>query len=110
MSVRKFAEPAHWIMNYSGFEYSDDGGQTWKDDPSALRPNTPDLDDEFQMIAYAPRDGFVYAFGAQRPLGRRSRRPSARTATARHLRRRVLDGTGWQRGSKALDRLAPHDG
>src|SRR5262249_31607327 len=48
MSVRQFTEPAHWITNYSGIAYSDDGGQTWMDVPSAHRPNTPALDDKFQ--------------------------------------------------------------
>jgi hypothetical protein len=61
MSVRKFTEPAHWITNYSGVAYSDDGGQTWTDAAGAHRPNTLAFDDKFQMIAYARRDGFVYA-------------------------------------------------
>ena len=63
MSVRHFGQPGQWTTNYSGIAYSDDDGQTWVDAPSARQPNTPSFDDKFQMIAYARRDGFVYAFG-----------------------------------------------
>jgi hypothetical protein len=103
MSVRKFTEPAHWITNYSGVAYSDDGGQTWKDAPSALRPNTPALDDKFQMIAYARRDGFVYAFGT--PNGRFGDAHVARVPEQRLLDTSAYEywtGTGWQRGSSAI--------
>ena len=68
MSIRSFTQPGHWLTNHSGIAYSDDGGQTWKDAPSARRPNTAGFDDQFQMIAFARRDGFVYAFGT--PNGR----------------------------------------
>src|SRR5437764_5201407 len=68
MSIRKFTEPGQWITNYSGVAYSDDGGQNWTDAPSARRPNSAGLDNTFQMIAYARRDGYVYAFGT--PNGR----------------------------------------
>ena len=103
MSVRKFTEPAHWITNYGGVAYSDDGGQTWKDAPGVRRPNTPDLNDKFQMIAYARRDGFVYAFGT--PNGRFGDAHVARVPEHRLLEMSAYEywtGTGWQPGSSAI--------
>lgn len=103
MSVRKFTEPAHWITNYSGIAYSDDGGQTWKDDPGTHRPNTVGLDDKFQMIAYARRDGFVYAFGT--PNGRFGDAHVARVPEQRLLDTSAYEywtGSGWQPGSSAI--------
>lgn len=103
MSVRKFTQPAHWITNYSGVAYSDDGGQTWKDAPTALRLNTPTLDDKFQMIAYACRDGFVYAFGT--PNGRFGDAYVARVPEQQLLNTSAYEywtGTGWQRGTSAI--------
>jgi Domain of unknown function (DUF4185) len=103
MSVRKFTQPAHWITNYSGVAYSDDGGQTWKDAPTALRLNTPALDDKFQMIAYAHRDGFVYAFGT--PNGRFGDGYVARVPEQQLLNTSAYEywsGKSWQRGSSAI--------
>jgi hypothetical protein len=103
MSVRKFTEPAHWITNYGGVAYSDDGGQTWQDAPGARRSNTPALDDKFQMIAYARRDGFVYAFGT--PNGRFGDAHVARVPEQRLLDTSAYEywtGTGWQQGSSAI--------
>jgi hypothetical protein len=103
MSVRKFTEPAHWITNYGGVAYSDDGGQTWQDAPGARRANTPALDDKFQMIAYARRDGFVYAFGT--PNGRFGDAHVARVPEQRLLDTSAYEywtGTGWQQGSSAI--------
>lgn len=68
MSVRHFGPHGRWTTNHSGVAYSDDDGQTWVTAPGARRPNTPAFDDPFQMIAYARRNGFVYAFGT--PNGR----------------------------------------
>jgi hypothetical protein len=68
MSVRHFGEAGRWTTNYNGIVYSDDDGQTWVEALAARRPNTTAYDDRFQMIAYARRDGFVYAFGT--PNGR----------------------------------------
>ena len=67
-SVRRFTTPGHWITNYSGIAYSDDGGENWHEASSARQLNTSDLDQKFQMIAFARRDGFVYVFGT--PNGR----------------------------------------
>src|SRR5262249_56503309 len=63
MTIREFTKPGHWITNYNGVAYSDDGGQTWTEVPSTQRMNTPALDDKFQMIAYSSGGGFVHAFG-----------------------------------------------
>lgn len=103
MSVRHFGQAGQWITNYGGIAYSDDGGQTWVEVPSACRPNTLGFDEKFQMIAYARRDGFVYAFGT--PNGR-----SGAAHIARAPEQRLLDtsayeywtGTAWQRGASAI--------
>ena len=68
MSVRHFGDPGQWITNYGGLAYSDDGGQSWVEVPSTRRSNTWASDDAFQMISFARREGFVYAFGT--PNGR----------------------------------------
>ncbi len=103
MSVRHFGDPGQWITNYGGVAYSDDGGQTWVDVPSAGQSNTPAFDEKFQMISYARRDGFVYAFGA--PNGR-----FGDAYVARVPEQRLLDlsdyeywtSTGWQPGASAI--------
>jgi Domain of unknown function (DUF4185) len=103
MSVRQFTEPGHWITNYSGIAYSDDDGQTWTDVPSTHRPNTPALDEKFQMIAYARRDGFIYAFGT--PNGRFGNAYLARVPEQRILNTFAYEywtGRTWQRGSSAI--------
>ena len=103
MSIRSFTQPGHWITNYSGIAYSDDGGQTWKDAPSAHRPNTPALDEKFQMIAYARRYGFVYAFGT--PNGRFGNAHVARVPEQRLLDKSAYEywnGKSWQRGGSAI--------
>jgi Domain of unknown function (DUF4185) len=103
MSVRNFTEPGHWITGYSGVAYSDDGGQTWQDVPATHRPNTPALDNTFQMIAYAQRDGYVYAFGT--PNGRFGAAHLARVPDDLLLDNSAYEywtGTGWQRGSSAI--------
>jgi D-arabinan endo alpha-(1,5)-arabinofuranosidase len=103
MSVRSFTQPGHWITNHSGIAYSDDGGQTWKDAPSTHRQNTPALDDKFQMIAYARRDGFVYAYGT--PNGRFGDAHVARVPEQHLLDTSAYEywtGTAWQRGGSAI--------
>jgi len=103
MSIRSFTKPGHWITNYGGIAYSDDGGQTWKDAPSAHRPNTPALDEKFQMTAYARRDGFVYAFGT--PNGRFGDAHVARVPEQRLLDKSAYEywnGKSWQRGGSAI--------
>jgi D-arabinan endo alpha-(1,5)-arabinofuranosidase len=103
MSIRSFTRPGHWITNYGGIAYSDDGGQTWKDAPSAHRPNTPALDEKFQMTAYARLDGFVYAFGT--PNGRFGDAHVARVREQQLLDKSAYEywnGKSWQRGGSAI--------
>jgi Domain of unknown function (DUF4185) len=103
MSVRQFTTPGRWITNHSGIAYSDDDGQTWKDVPSTYRPNPPGLDDKFQMIAYARRDGFVYAFGT--PNGRFGDAHVARVPERQLLDQSAYEywtGNDWQRGISAI--------
>ncbi|MGH3871820.1 MAG: DUF4185 domain-containing protein [Pseudonocardiaceae bacterium] len=103
MSVRKFTTPGKWITNYSAVAYSDNGGQTWKDAPGTHRPNTKALDDKFQMIAYARRDGFVYAFGT--PNGRFGAAYVARVPEQLLLDTPAYEywtGQDWQRGAGVL--------
>ncbi|MGH3920007.1 MAG: DUF4185 domain-containing protein [Pseudonocardiaceae bacterium] len=103
MSVREFNTPGRWITNYSGIAYSDDGGQTWTDSPHACRPNTPVFDDNFQMVAYAQREGFVYAFGT--PNGRFGDAHVARVPEQRLLDPSAYEywnGNAWQRGASAI--------
>jgi D-arabinan endo alpha-(1,5)-arabinofuranosidase len=103
MSIRSFTEPGHWITNYSGIAYSDDGGQTWKDASSAHRPNTRALDEKFQMPAYARQDGFVYVFGT--PNGRFGDAYIARVPEQHLLDKSAYEywtGTAWQRGGSVI--------
>jgi hypothetical protein len=103
MSIRSFTEPGHWITNYNGVAYSDDGGQTWKDAPSARRENTAALDGKFQMIAYARDDGFVYAFGT--PNGRFGAAHLARVPEHELLDNSAYEywtGKGWEHGSSEI--------
>jgi hypothetical protein len=103
MSVRHFGQPGRWITNYSGIAYSDDGGQNWVAAPATLRPNTPADDDKFQMIAFARRDGFVYAFGT--PNGRFGDAYVARVPEQQLLNPLAYQywtGTAWQLGGGAI--------
>ncbi len=103
MSVRHFGQPGRWTTNYGGVAYSDDGGQTWQDAPSARRLNSPGVDEKFQMIAYARRDGFVYAFGT--PNGRFGDAYVARVPEQRLLDTSAYEywtGNNWLRGTSLL--------
>jgi hypothetical protein len=103
MSIRSFTEPGQWLTNHSGIAYSDDGGQTWKDAGSARRENTAGFDDQFQMIAFAQRDGFVYAYGT--PNGRFGDAHVARVPAQQVLDKSAYEywtGKAWQRGSSAI--------
>jgi hypothetical protein len=103
MSVRSFTQPGRWITNYSGIAYSDDGGQTWTPAPSARRPNSPALDDKFQMIAFARKDGFVYVFGT--PNGRFGDAHLARVPEQRLLDKLAYEywtEQGWRRGESTI--------
>jgi hypothetical protein len=103
MSIRSFTKPGHWITNYSGVAYSDDGGQNWKDVPNTHRQNTAALDEKFQMIAYARADGFVYAFGT--PNGRFGAAHLARVPEHQVLDNSAYEywtGKGWARGNSEI--------
>ncbi len=103
MSVRQFGQPGQWITNYSGIAYSDDGGQTWTEDRSTCRPNAPGFGEKFQMISYARRDGFVYAFGT--PNGRFGDAHVARVPEQRLLDNSAYEywnGDVWQRGGSLI--------
>ena len=103
MSVRHFGEPGHWTTNYNDIAYSDDGGQSWVAAPTALRLNTPASDDKFQMIAFARRDGFVYAFGS--PNGRFGNAYVARVPEQQLLNTLAYEywtGTSWQLGGSVI--------
>ena len=103
MSIRKFTKPGHWITNYNGVAYSDDGGQTWTEVPSTHRPNTAALDDKFQMIAYTSGGDFVYAFGT--PNGRFGDAYLARVPKHYLLDNAAYEywtGKGWSRGNSAV--------
>jgi Domain of unknown function (DUF4185) len=103
MSIRKFTTPGHWITNYNGVAYSDDGGQNWTEVPSTHRPNTKALDDKFQMIAYTSDEGLVYAYGT--PNGRFGNAYLARVPEQQILDNSAYEywtGKGWERGSSAI--------
>jgi hypothetical protein len=103
MSVRHFGQPGHWVTNYSGIAYSDDGGQNWVADPATLRLNTPTSDDKFQMIAFAQRDGYVYAFGT--PNGRFGNAYVARVPEKQLLNPLAYQywtGAAWQPGASVI--------
>jgi hypothetical protein len=103
MSVRHFGRPGQWTTNYSGIAYSDDAGQSWVSAPQTYRPNTPASDEKFQMISYARRDGFVYAFGT--PNGRVGDAYLARVPEQRLLDSSAYEywtGTAWLPGASSI--------
>jgi hypothetical protein len=103
MSVRHFGQPGQWITNYGGIAYSDDDGQTWVPAPQTCRTNSPAFDEKFQMISFARRDGYVYAFGT--PNGRFGNAYLARIPEAQLLNLAAYQywtGKTWQPGLSAL--------
>ncbi|MGH3669463.1 MAG: DUF4185 domain-containing protein [Pseudonocardiaceae bacterium] len=103
MSIRSFTQPGHWITNYGAIAYSDDGGKTWKEVSSTRRENTKALDDTFQMIAFAQRDGYVYSYGT--PNGRFGNAHVARVPQRQLLDKSAYEywtGSGWQRGNSSI--------
>lgn len=103
MSVRHFGQAGHWVTNYSGIAYSDDGAQNWVADPATVRPNTVTSDDKFQMIAFARRDGYVYAFGT--PNGRFGNAYVARVPEQQLLNPLAYQywtGAAWQLGGSVI--------
>jgi hypothetical protein len=90
MLVRSFTQLGHWITNRSGIAYSDHGGQTWVDAPSACRPNTVAFAGDVPDGRLCPTSGFVYAFGT--PNGRFGQRRPYEYWT----------GKDWHRGGSAI--------
>ncbi|WP_067894198.1 DUF4185 domain-containing protein [Nocardia vaccinii] len=89
MSVARWSEkPSRWWTNYGGLAYSDDGGQTWVDNEHARWDNVFGQG-QFQVVAMAPHDGYVYMFGT--PNGR-----FGTIALARVPQADVLNKTAYQ--------------
>ncbi len=92
MSVRRWGAPGSWQLNYSGWAYSDDGGQVWVKDPLARWPG----DSNFGQVAIVPEGGTVYLFGI--PGGRQGGVQLARVPAAHLLdldAYEYWDGEGW---------------
>jgi hypothetical protein len=102
MSVNHWGSAGNWYTNYSGVAYSDDNGQTWQKDPGARWQNTASWDSQFQMAAYARRDGFVYMYAT--PNGRFGGVHLARVPEQSVLDKasyRYWDGGAWQTAESA---------
>jgi hypothetical protein len=67
MSVRKFVG-VDWLTNFSTLAYSDDDGETWRQDGAPRWENNPEQTALFQEAALVRHAGFVYLFGE--PNGR----------------------------------------
>lgn len=93
MSVNTWGAPGHWTLNYSGFGYSDDGGQTWTKDTTNVWPG----DSNFGQVAIVEALGYLYFFGI--PGGRYGGVQLARTRPPDVVdlsRYEYWDGSGWQ--------------
>ncbi len=89
MSVARWSKkPGRWWTNYGGLAYSDDGGQNWVDDENTRWDNIFGKG-QFQVVAMAPHDGYVYMFGT--PNGR-----FGTIALARVRQEDVLNKTAYQ--------------
>lgn|GEM_PF-1052834 len=89
MSVARWSkQPSRWWTNYGGLAYSDDGGQNWVDDEN-MRWDNIFGQGQFQVVAMAPHDGYVYMFGT--PNGR-----FGTIALARVPQGQVLNKTAYQ--------------
>ena len=59
MGVRLWGEPGHWTLSRSGWAYSDDKGETWKQPKDA----TWEGDTNFGQAALVNSEGNIYIFG-----------------------------------------------
>jgi hypothetical protein len=59
MGVREWGEPGHWTLSRSGWAYSDDKGETWKQPKDA----TWEGDTNFGQAALVNYEGDLYVFG-----------------------------------------------
>jgi len=92
MSVSHWGEPGHWDLGSAGWAYSDDAGETWTKDPTAVFSS----DTNWGQVAIEEHDGFLYLFGI--PGGRYGDLKLARVAPADLLRLdrySYWDGSGW---------------
>ncbi len=85
MSVKHWGDPGKWDLGYSGFAYSDDGGQTW----SWANNARWDGDSNFGQVAMEKHEGFIYVWGI--PGGR-----YGGVRLARVLEESLLDFTAWE--------------
>jgi len=109
MSVRHWGESGGtWTTNHGGIAFSDDNGQTWTEATGSRRINTPGFDDPFQMVSYAHRNGFVYAFGT--PNGRFGSAHLARVPEDTLLdlgTYQYFDGADWQSDPRKAAPVVP---
>jgi hypothetical protein len=59
MSVSHWGEPGHWELGASGYACSDDAGETWTKDDTAMWPG----DSNFGQVALEEHDGHIHIFG-----------------------------------------------
>jgi hypothetical protein len=59
MAVAYWGPPGQWILNRSGWAYSDDAGQTWTQPLDAVWKG----DTNFGQAALVEQDGYIYVFG-----------------------------------------------
>lgn len=104
MSVQEFGAPGHWTLNYSGFGYSDDGGQNWTKDTTDVWPG----DSNFGQVAIVDHLGRLYFFGI--PGGRYGGVQLARTYPGAVLRLdqyEYWDGARWQSDRLQAQTIVP---
>lgn len=104
MSVRQFLSGKEWTLNYSGFAYSDDDGQSWVQDPDATWPH----DSKFGQVAMLGIAPWVYLFGV--PGGRLGSVSLARVRADDMLNvdaYQFWDGETWQDSADAATAIVP---
>ncbi|MFF9868992.1 DUF4185 domain-containing protein [Streptomyces sp. NPDC013953] len=100
MSVREWGPPGHWVTNYAGMAFSDDGGRSWTK-PSTARRAAQGGGSNFQMGALVRREGYVHLFGT--PSGRFGDAHLARVAPERLLEPAAYGywtASGWRTGAQ----------
>lgn len=59
MSVEHWGAPGHWTLGSAGWAYSDDAGEHWTKDETAVFPG----DTNWGQVAIVEHEGFIYLFG-----------------------------------------------
>lgn len=59
MAVKLWGPPGRWLLNRSGWAYSDDGGKSWTQPDDAVWKG----DTNFGQAALIEHEGYVYVFG-----------------------------------------------